>query len=361
MSINTNFTGPVDTKPVRSMLQPVDDKLRLQGGPSNAAWQHEMERAQFDNWFKPFDASATSTTDKRPPQMTNMRAHSSVASLSPRLHLPTILKETELAMDRDAGSQRSTEDTVPRRSMGGAGDPYVAQGGNSSGDRPLASSNLEPGGAPDLQYALGALDRSKSTNAVHSSTSTHASNPPVAPVASEHVSSCQAQISVLAGARLLPEISNPLDTRFVSEAQPQEEASDQLESSESARKASAALAQGVLAQPNHAASPVRLHVQWRGQTADIWLGMDGSAAQVSSQSQIVVAELQRHFAAIGQRVGRIVCNGSVVFDGQLPANNRSDSQFAAQVDAQMRVRAQVHHKVKSDDSEFPTHHPQEEI
>lgn len=362
MSISTSLPDQVDATAVRSTLQFTDGKLRLQGGPTNAAWQHEMERVQFDNWFKPFDASAASTTNgNRPDQTASLPSHSSAAFPSPRLHLPAILKESELASDLDARSQSTIERTGSHHSMGGTGDAYVAQGDNSSAFESPVSSSFEVGNAPDLLNAFGAADRSKLNGALQSATTKHASNLPVAQLTIEQAPPRQVQIAVLSSARLLSEVSNPADTGLLSKTLPHEGAAEQLESSESVRRASAALAQGASVQAHTAASPVRLHVQWQGQTANIWLGMDGSAKQVSSQSQIVVAELQRHFAATGQRVGRIVCNGSVVFDSQLHVDKRSDSLFAAQVDAQMRVGAQVHHKLNSKDSEFPAHNSQEEI
>lgn len=358
MSVNTNIANQVDAKPVRSLLQLSEGSLRSQGASLNAAWRHEMERAQFENWFKPFDPSAASMTDNRATQAAKMPGHSSAAVPSPRLHLPAILKESEFAPNLDPSTDGSIEDTGQQLSMVRIGGANVTHGADSAG---VPSSELEVGGFSGTPYSRSTVDGSNSAVPMQSSVAAHSSNAPLAHMTSEPVSPRLAQIAMLPSARVLPEFSIPRNTRQVSNPLPHEEAAKQPESSESVKNAYAELAQGALLAPDHAASPVRLHVQWQGQSANIWLGMDGSVTQVSSQSQIVVAELRRHFAAVGQRIGRIVCNGSVVFDGQSNLSNRSDSLFAVQVDAQMRVRAQAHHNVNSNASEFPPHHPQEKI
>ncbi len=360
MSINANIANQVDTKPVRSLLQLAEGSLRSHGASLNAAWRHEMERAQFENWFKPFDPSSASMTDNRTTQTANVPGHSSAALPSRRLHLPAILKESEFAPNLDPSTDGSIEETGQQLSMVGIGGANVTHGADSAGV-PSSELELELGSFSGTPYSRSAVDGSNSAVPLQSSVAAHSSNAPLAQMTSESISPRPAQIAMLPSARVLSEVSIPLNTRLVSNPMPHEEAAKQHESSESVKNAYAELAQGALLAPDFAASPVRLHVQWQGQSVNIWLGMDGNVIQVSSQSQIVVAELRRHFAAVGQRIGRIVCNGSVVFDGQSNLSNRSDSLFAVQVDAHMRVRAQAHHNVNSNASEFPSPHPQEKI
>ena len=61
----------------------------------------------------------------------------------------------------------------------------------------------------------------------------------------------------------------------------------------------------------------RLHTQWNAEGLSLWIGMDGTARQVELQAQTIVATLQRTLKSQGQRLSRVVCNGTVVFDEKL--------------------------------------------
>lgn len=61
----------------------------------------------------------------------------------------------------------------------------------------------------------------------------------------------------------------------------------------------------------------RLHTQWTSEGLNLWIGMDGTAKQVELQAQAIAATLQRTLKSQGQRLSRVVCNGTVVFDDKV--------------------------------------------
>ena len=75
------------------------------------------------------------------------------------------------------------------------------------------------------------------------------------------------------------------------------------------RPDAAYLAAHVSAQLGSARSPVRVHVQWHGDTAQVWIGLDAAAALSSTDVAKAVTRWLRHQ---GQQAGRITCNGVAV-------------------------------------------------
>ena len=88
----------------------------------------------------------------------------------------------------------------------------------------------------------------------------------------------------------------------------------------------------------------RLHTQWTSEGMELWIGMDGTARQVELQAQAIVSTLLRTFNSQGQRLSRVVCNGTVVFDGQDPeANGRHLADFSSFLhqDTHIRMSADI--------------------
>lgn len=75
------------------------------------------------------------------------------------------------------------------------------------------------------------------------------------------------------------------------------------------RTNAAHLAAHVSAQLGSPRSPVRVHVQWHGDTAQVWIGLDAAAALSSTD---VVKAVTRWLHDQGQQAGRITCNGVAV-------------------------------------------------
>ncbi len=73
---------------------------------------------------------------------------------------------------------------------------------------------------------------------------------------------------------------------------------------------------------------IRLHTQWRADMVNIWLGMDGTAAGIASQAAVIISELQHHLGSQGQRLGRVICNGRVLFDPDVQTTFVPAASFA---------------------------------
>jgi hypothetical protein len=58
--------------------------------------------------------------------------------------------------------------------------------------------------------------------------------------------------------------------------------------------------------------PVRLHVEWSGSSARVWIGLDVPAA---SHLPALVANLSRWMERAGTRLRSVTCNGTVCFAG----------------------------------------------
>ena len=72
----------------------------------------------------------------------------------------------------------------------------------------------------------------------------------------------------------------------------------------------------LLAAEKHQSPGPRVYAQWSATGVELWLGMDGTAAQVGFQAAALMASLERSLREQGQRLVRVVCNGQVVFDSE---------------------------------------------
>jgi hypothetical protein len=69
-------------------------------------------------------------------------------------------------------------------------------------------------------------------------------------------------------------------------------------------------------------APVRVHVEWKGEAATVWLGVDRQAALELPQ---LVERLSRWMSRLGVRLRSVVCNGTVCFTPRDEAVARSGS------------------------------------
>ena len=70
------------------------------------------------------------------------------------------------------------------------------------------------------------------------------------------------------------------------------------------------------------AAPVRVHVEWKGDAATVWLGVDRQAALELPE---LVERLSRWMSRLGVRLRSVVCNGTVCLPPRGDAVARSDS------------------------------------
>ena len=95
---------------------------------------------------------------------------------------------------------------------------------------------------------------------------------------------------------------------------------------------------------------IRLHAQWIEEAVTVWLGMDGSPAQIASQASVVIAELQRHLGSQGQRLSRVICNGQVFFDSAMQTTPVQIFSFPEALARQISARPPSLQTVTRDDS-----------
>jgi hypothetical protein len=80
--------------------------------------------------------------------------------------------------------------------------------------------------------------------------------------------------------------------------------------------------------------PLRLHVEWTGELATIWVGAD---ARVRGDIPALVASLSRSMERAGARLRRVICNGEVCFTaapeapmaGSCPADSSARCELAS--------------------------------
>lgn len=83
--------------------------------------------------------------------------------------------------------------------------------------------------------------------------------------------------------------------------------------------------------PGHHAPPVRAHVEWQGDTAHVWIGIDGrGAAQLTAIAAAVVQQLRDQ----GLRVGRLVCNGT---EHPVPASTTAHPSTTSDADVVVHI------------------------
>lgn len=372
MSINPAITGSRDDSLLRSLQQPVDGKAQPQGADQYAAWRHEMERAQYENWFKPFDQT-TPTPSARP--AVTAQAVPQLHAAAPPLHLtsaaaihlqpqglpsqePQALQAPQVPATNESGGSQSAGDVaaVPSQSNGMSNGAHHLAAHTSMAPACSAqegASPVNPARAPDTTV----LSRQVGGTGEQATADGGMRMPHLA-----QANALPSHLSVAGSPFALPETIRPLDAAIASAvAQSADLASDRHPTGAATESAVSGPANAAPQLTSNMSPPVRLHVQWVGQAANIWLGMDGSAQQVASQVKIIVAELRRHFSALGQRIGSITCNGSVVFDGQANSKISDEGQFASHVDAAHSRHLATQQTVNSNVLAFSAPNFQEEI
>jgi len=368
----------MDASLLRSTLAASDAAPDVPGKSANAAWQMEMERAQLGSWFKPF-------VPDQPALPGNTRGAGTAALAAPALRLPAVSRVVEhvqefVATPYDAapathggGSIMPGEGTEPVEALAGTMRRQVY---SSSAMRGEQAGAVEQGAAsPSAGFAEPMVTVDEANTAVHGLAAGPGQNVGVArgsvpePVVNSRATPVASVVAVLPQLSAAVLAENRIFLGGTDYGGPKSEVDlpvldvggEGVDASHTLNDTPSASARRALSSASADGTPVRLHVQWQGQTAHIWLGMDGGAAQIASQIQIVVAELRRHFSALGQRIGRGVCNGSLVFDCQCGNAAVGESRFAAQFDAQASMQSQLQRNVNSNSVSWPVSHFQEDI
>lgn len=285
------------------------------------AWMREMERAQASGWFQPFNESpsAFGNGNGKPTEGTSSRALPTTRS--PVAFAQLAQRDTRIdgaSQDPFATQEVSYQAGASTNNAVGVPQPgavsSATEGANDTAQtidaQKLVQESeaevqdvvaLESGSGTSLmpQGVLGfkaaALRGDGSCTADANGLLKRPSVAPFVPVSP--------QAALLPVESPLPSLKDLASANATAPpSQPTDDVDGPLNSSNLAR----AILSGQ--------TSTRLHSAWTTEGLNLWLGMDGSAQQVSVQAAMIVSTLQQTLKSHGQRLNRVVCNGSVVFD-----------------------------------------------
>ncbi|CAN7566767.1 hypothetical protein LJR129_004105 [Acidovorax sp. LjRoot129] len=285
-------------------------------GAGRQAWMREMERAQASGWFQPFNesllghGSASEFTLPRPlaatrtplafAQLTQRDTGIGGATESPfAMQQPSIQGDAALAT-----AAESLQPTAESAAAEGADDAALAAAvqeialGFAVGIQDAVTPELGSGSALMSQGVLGFRAAALQGDASRIADATGPLNRPA--VASFVPIFPQAASLSVALSSLTPQNTTSLNATAPSQH------TDGVDGALHSSSLPRALLSGQTA--------TRLHSAWTAEGLNLWLGMDGSAQQVRAQAAMIVSTLQQTLKGHGQRLNRVVCNGSVVFD-----------------------------------------------
>lgn len=306
-------------------------------GASKQAWLREMERAQTAGWFQPFNEAASAAGNGKtnegaaPRPLAPSRSPMAFTPLTHRQYrTDSSVSEQQHQQQASPGSQEESDGLAETAQSVAADATYVDANGTTATARsrhstledspPEASvegqdaATLESSSQPDFisTGVLGpraALIRSEATSAVD----------PARPLVRAHVASFVPVVSQKA---------STLSAAIETVAQPQApEGSQQRADDIDGPLNSSNVIKAVLT----GQSSTRLHTAWTDEGLNLWLGMDGSAQQVNVQAALIANTLQQALKSNGQRLNRVICNGSVVFDASTSSIS-SPRDFSAELE-----------------------------
>ena len=335
----------------RSTASPENQADRSgQEGAKRQAWLREMERAQLAGWFLPTGreslrsgAAMKNPVISEPSRSLTAVAHHhgfpySTSTGEARHMVPVLAPESGPVAAVGAPSQHAFASSVQSREMSPA-ESRTASMQAPSGMRGPVEQGMQSDETfvhPDGQsftaahYPAAGFLRGGEHLLLVTSSATSQESPALPLSASQTQVQPQVFLSSPVPARWEPAVNTQWDgVTYVQKAA--QEVSPQ-EGSQVSRQA---------AQRNTA---TRIHTQWTSEGMTVWIGMDGTARQVELQAQAIVSTLLRTFNSQGQRLSRVVCNGTVVFDSQDPeANSRHLADFSSFLhqDAHIRMSADI--------------------
>jgi hypothetical protein len=308
------------------------------------AWLREMERAQLAGWFLPTGREAVrsgpamkSPVISEPSRALTAVAHhhgfsNSTSNGEARQVAPVSQSESGPVAVVRAPSQNDFA-AVQSREMSSA-ESTTASVQAPSGMRGLVEQSMQSGEAfahahrqtfTAAHYPAAGLVRGGEHPLLAASSATAQETPALPMFASQTQVQPQVFLNSLGPARWEPAVNTqwdgvPFAQKAAQETNPQE--GSRLSSQATQRNAA-----------------TRIHTQWTFEGMTLWIGMDGTARQVELQAQAIVSTLLRTFNSQGQRLSRVVCNGTVVFDCQDPeANSRHLADFSSFLHQDTHIR-----------------------
>jgi len=344
------------------------------------AWLQEMERANLSEWFQPFAVGRSVVTpapDKVPAKpeprylelrpagpsgFATSRALNALSSRVASVHAASEQFLTAGHSTSDAGgpatansiTERGNAASTQRQSFAEsrhtvldsstessieASSEVSAPGSDDSSVQGIAANAT--GGVfsdiPDMRTAgSGAAPTLQTTVLVQSNTGLTAR-----PVAS--VMPWQASFAAAVEEAVLPnalayfsqESSSELPTAQGAASESEallNRISKQVDSSPKRLEVTAVLSGRVSVGAAPQNSAPRLHANWSSDGLNLWVGMNGTAQQVTTQAAVIVNTLQRTLRNQGERLCRVVCNGAVVYDAMTSSNTSRFDDFSSVLD-----------------------------
>lgn len=297
---------------------------RLTGDAQRLAWEREMERAESQTWFNVLKPAETGAA----PTPANRVAGSSGAASAPSLAAGAVLRSPRVEMRpallaRDSIAATSGAGAAPRQSAPEATAPITA------GTSPAATgraTETSPPSKPLPPFAAGPLAAGVEGDAPV--IAIECGRPLVATQNMALAGSVGMEPSIefaaetpplpTTDARLLPVIAPARSAQLpeASSAVPGRPMEDTHVLPEAGAAAHAPVAAALSRSLDAALSPVRLHIEWSGSTARVWIGMDAPAA---AQLPTLVGDLARWLERSGTRLRSVTCNGAVLFSSGDPS------------------------------------------
>lgn len=357
--------------PLKSLKNNVAEPASLAASTKvDAAWQRAMERAQFGNWFKPFVAGrgeSNSTADTATGVGTARQRLIGSSTLFPAAALfrePVDSDERSVAVKVDsfqveliqrdhasiAGTQEAhylpvedflspTQAGDQRQAMVVGGSEPMATWASIFGAKNTVSTPLERTDFSAAPFSQTETVRSANTVDMTAIAArlTSALGVPVMQLTALELTPVRmgSQLAVVSLSAALFTASQ-VQANFAVSPYAANRGHPEVPEAELAM-----VGEGLTGQTQESDHNIRLHVQWHDGTARVWLGMNGSAEQVSDRLKLILPELLGHFADLGVGIEHIVCNGAVVFDGRSFNGHPQKVNFARHFEMQQRMRAET--------------------
>lgn len=289
------------------------------------AWLREMERAQAIGWFQPFNGNFAAADHGTPTKVAALR---SLTTTLPPVICAELIRHNIPTAGRVAESQdlplNPGSAGAPKNAVFKAMQPNALSVECNAGESFEASPSALDGCFADLVSAPDTklLGTERHLGEGHGNGSDLAIGPPIAP----DLKPGSFQGDGLC-AEHLPYVPLVLDSFDASPFQKFAQSMLTLpviavvDMKDGNRQGSAGIGGTVNGLKNLPAAvsdrpATRVHAIWTEDGLNLWLGMNGSAPQVRDQASLIVGNLYQMLKEHQQRLNRVICNGSVLFDAK---------------------------------------------
>jgi len=270
------------------------------------AWAREMERAQCDEWFKRSESGAGTSMPRFVPELA---ATAAALAVLPVMAGDTAAGDATIEADGAAASGESAPACVATSAAAPHGSDDVVEL-----PRPMRTETSDPTAAPRPARASSSnIARAPACPTLHEIPSTTGRAEGVRDADTTDAARLRPSVAapVASLQRTLPVLPQPPSQLAVASPPAQPTAPATREHHARALPARNIVALGPALAPRAPApvAPVRMHVEWQGDTAHIWLGVDPT---VRHHLPELVQTLSNWLRGQGLQLRGLVCNGQVV-------------------------------------------------